>query len=77
MSCAEFSVVPEGNNWMVVHETDRLGPYISEQAALIVAVDEAVKLRDQGIRARASLKNCDGKTCGEYCLCKEFKFAVI
>ena len=77
MTCIEVSVLPSQRGWFVQQDRDRLGPYGNEYAALKVAVSEAAKLRDEGVPVRASVKDRVGNTTAEYCLCKQFKFAII
>ncbi len=77
MPCHEFLVIPFHGGWIVQHDHDRLGPYQSEPTALQVALAEALQLRERGMRTKASVKDCAGNTRAEYCLCKEFRIALI
>lgn len=55
----------------------RLGPYHSEAIAVRVAITEAVQFREQDQSARVSVQDRSGDVRAEYCLCKNFKIAII
>ena len=77
MECITYSVLPVENGWVIDQEDSRLGPYESEAIALRVAIAEAVQLREQGQPVRASVYDSSGNISAEYCLCKDFKIAII
>ena len=58
-------------------ENARLGPYPSEAIAVRVAISGAVQCREQDQSARVSVYDRSGNVCAEYCLCKDFKIAII
>lgn len=77
MECAGYSVLPVENGWVIEQENARLGPYPSEAIAVRVAIAEAVQLRQQNQPVRASVYDRRGNVSAAYCLCKDFKIAII
>ena len=77
MGCIAYSVLPVENGWVIEQEDARLGPYPSEAVAVRVAIAEAVQRRQQNRGVRASVYDRGGNVSAAYCLCKDFKFAII
>lgn len=77
MTCIVCSVIPVQGGWIVERENVRVGLYQSDDIALSVAVREGLQLREQEQPARVSVRDCSGCVCAEYCLCKDFKIAII
>ena len=77
MPCDAYSVIPVEGGWVVELENVRLGPYQGDDIALRVAVTEALQQRRQGQSAKVSVKDRYGDICAEYCLCNDFKIAVL
>jgi hypothetical protein len=77
MSCIECSVIPAEGGWVIERQTVRLGPFASEAVAVHVALTGAVQLREQDRPARVSVHSRNGDISAEYCLCKNFKIAII
>jgi hypothetical protein len=77
MSCVPISVTPTELGWVVERGNVCLGQNQSENMALNSAIAEALLLREQGQAARVSVRDECGKVCTEYCLCKNFKIAII
>jgi hypothetical protein len=77
MSCISISVIPIEGGWAVEQENACLGQNQSENMALRSAIAEALLLREQGQAAKVSVRDECGEICSEYCLCKDFKIAMI
>ena len=77
MECTAYSVLPVENGWVIEQENARLGPYPSEAIAVRVAIAEAVQRRQHNRPVRASVYDRGGNVSAAYCLCKDFKFAII
>jgi hypothetical protein len=77
MSCIACSVFSVESGWVIERQDVRLGPFSSEAMAVHVAITAAVLLREQDRAARVSVQDCNGDIRAEYCLCKDFKFAII
>jgi hypothetical protein len=77
MSCIACSVIPAEGGWIIERQNVRLGPFGSEAMAVHVAITGAVQLREQDQPARVSVHDRSGNVYAEYCLCKDFKIAII
>ena len=77
MECTAYSVLPVENGWVIEQENARLGPYPSEAIAVRVAIAEAVQRREQNQPVRASVYDRGGNVSAAYCLCKDFKIAIL
>lgn len=77
MECTAYSVLPVENGWVIEQENARLGPYRSEAIAVRVAIAEAVQRREQNQPVRAAVYDRRGNVSAAYCLCKDFKIAIV
>jgi hypothetical protein len=77
MTCIVCSVIPVEDGWTVERDNVRLGLYQSDDLALRAAVTKGLQLREQEQPARVSVRDRGGNVCAEYCLCKDFKMAII
>jgi hypothetical protein len=68
MTCLQCNVFPAKNGgWLAHVENREVGPYISQELALQVAIAAALQLRRLGGAARVTVRDCDGNICAEHC----------
>jgi len=73
MSCCACTVFPTSRQEWVAHlENGPVGPFMSQDLALKVAITEAMRLRRANRCARVVVRDGDGSVCAERCLCQEF-----
>jgi len=77
MSCVPILVIPIEAAWVIERENVRLGQNQSKDLALRAATSQALLIRERGRAARVSVRDEYGNVCTEYCLCKDFKIAII
>ena len=72
--CEVASVVPgRSSAWYVSCGKLRYGPYMSDDIALQVAVNEARSVSRNGGAAKVSVQDRAGEVRAEYCLCARFR----
>jgi hypothetical protein len=61
------------DGWTAKVPTGDLGPFMSRDLALRLAISEAMAIRRTGGAARVSVDAADGHARVEYCLCADFE----
>lgn len=59
MARAQYFVVLDGGQWKIKHEGQHYGPYVSQKAAISVAVDTAHKAGQEGHDAQVLVQGED------------------
>lgn len=72
MTCVQCIVKPAANSWVAEIGDKELGPYLTRDMALRVAIADALACRKAGRPAQIIVKDADGAVCAGRCLCAGF-----
>lgn len=72
MDCTVVAVRPALGGWIVEQGAQQLGPYLSDDLAMRVALAQVQEIARSGKPARLSVQNSQGEPQVEICRCRDF-----